>query len=628
MSDMFHNLPRPLQTAFADSTKKVAHNPSTMDLNNMDLNNVDTSWLHGTPPQESKEETRQKYLKLARTRMQKNRAAKKTTINDSNMAPPDFANDEDPPPPPPIESPAPPQAMVAYRRTPVHRYVPQPGARLTPQELQALMTSNDAQDRADYETRDNITRANLEARDSVMARHESMKHVIFTGAGYQPVPLDTIQEQESSMSNSPLRLVQVAETPIRTQPVAAASRTTPIERTSIPMKTSTPTPRSQKAPSSSSRKKSATTTGSNRKSSSSRKKAATTTGSNRKRAASKLPPKNKQARVEPSTDLIIAPHFAFVERNAHFGKDVLVMDHEAGGGRWAFDLGTHVTSILQKLPEGYNVYLHGHRDEEYQTLPDLFGLKQGVTVPYFVAMCVPRGAPAPRHVFVKDANLKTDTVTIRDMNSLSLKWKCVHDDKVYMLESSLRKTKVAVAALSAPDSLAMNGGDVIIPSAPDYSGNPFAEWIWETSDDEFFVDNYVWEEKILEPITKALGKSDLTMKDLWSLDEDAMFDFILPLALKHFFEHFEEDISKDEYQEEVENEFRVALIAHKNKIEDEASLHAEFGTHGPQVRYFKIYPENEILKKVLFTGECAKINAGRASEVFPTFGSRPSASAR
>ncbi|GAX13688.1 hypothetical protein FisN_2Hh564 [Fistulifera solaris] len=315
--------------------------------------------------------------------------------------------------------------------------------------------------------------------------------------------------------------------------------------------------------------------------------------------------------------LAIPPTFAFFSRQVYYARSLPLITGHSEKAVWEFDIGRPVETLLGQLSG--TIYLHGYRSEEFHLVE---GVSGGTDVPFFVATCMPSGAPAPAHVLVKDATQKTQVSRIVELTDLPLEWVAVDSDKrVYVLRpvhrSKRGKGETEVALMEA----ALTGGQVIVPGPVDYAANPFSDFIFEIANDDLIVADDIWENWLEKLLPKLQDEGVQSMEEFWTSGDKAIFDRVVTYCTKKFVKFYEEefDVSKQPVlHSSIENTFLV----HKANLEVEQHRSDFFLPYFHDVKTYKIYPKNEMLNKVLFRDECNKLANGKATGVFPMFRTR------
>jgi hypothetical protein len=315
--------------------------------------------------------------------------------------------------------------------------------------------------------------------------------------------------------------------------------------------------------------------------------------------------------------LAIPPTFAFYSRQVYDARSLpLITGHPEKAG-WEFDI-NHPVETLRVQLSGM-IYLHGYRSEEFQIIE---GVSGGTDVPYIVATCMPSGAPAPAHVWVKDATQKTQVSRIVKLSELPLEWVAVDSDKrVYVLRpvhrSKRGKGETEVALMEA----ALTGGQVIVPGPVDYAANPLSDFIFKVANDDLVVDDFTWEDWLERLLPKLQDERVQSMEEFWALGDEEIFGRVVTYCTKKFVKFYEEEFDLS-MQQVLHNGIEKAFLVHKANLEVEQNRFDCFRSYFHDIKTYKIYPENEMLKKVLFRNECDKLANGKATGVFPIFGAR------
>ncbi|GAX11035.1 hypothetical protein FisN_2Lh564 [Fistulifera solaris] len=310
----------------------------------------------------------------------------------------------------------------------------------------------------------------------------------------------------------------------------------------------------------------------------------------------------------------ILPTFAFYSRQMYDARSLPLITGHPEKARWVFEIDHPVETLRVQHPG--MIYLHGYRSEEFHIIE---GVSGGTDVPYIVATCMPSGAPAPAHVWVKDATQKTQVSRIVELSELPLEWVAIDSDKrVYVLRpvhrSQRGKRETEVALIEA----ALTGGQVIVPGPVDYAANPFSDFIFEVANDDLFVDDCIWEDWLKKLLPKLQDGGVQSMEEFWTSGDEAIFDRVVTYCTKKFVKFYKEefDVSK---QPVLHSSIEKAFSVHKANLEVEQHRFDCFRPYFHDVKTYKIYPENEMLKKVLFRDECDKLAYVEVAGVFPCF---------
>lgn len=292
---------------------------------------------------------------------------------------------------------------------------------------------------------------------------------------------------------------------------------------------------------------------------------------------------------------------------------------------WRFDLEKSVKEILAQFPlVTGDVYIHGYRCEEFQKLP---GFSEGAAIPYFVATCMPEGAPAPRLITVKDATQSTGVISVIEMDTLPLKWVqagAIGRNRVFLLRPCRQSTRGMSEETKKSVDAALIPGHVSLPAKVNYEMNPLMDFILPIKNDELIVDNFTWEEwlELLQAKLPKLGIED--MKAFWTTEDKDLLVRVVAWCVKKFVKFYEDELEEleDSAQQVLHEAIQLAFLAHKEELEAQQALYNSVLEYISGVHTFKIYPENEMLQQVLFSNQCNKLPSSEVTAVLPTFGIR------
>ena len=162
---------------------------------------------------------------------------------------------------------------------------------------------------------------------------------------------------------------------------------------------------------------------------------------------------------------------------------------------------------------------------------------------------------------------------------------------------------------------ALTGGHVFVPAPVNYKTNPLTDFIFSVPGDELFVDDFNWKEwfKALKT-TKAVESMDV----FWTTDNSKLFGDVVTFCTEKFVELFPDELEESS-QPALREGIHKALLSHKEKLKVEQDRYNSVSDYAPDIQHFKIYPENEMLRGVLFSNKCNKLPSGAVTAVFPAF---------
>ena len=300
------------------------------------------------------------------------------------------------------------------------------------------------------------------------------------------------------------------------------------------------------------------------------------------------------------------------------GSNMLLVGENQG--EWKFQLETHIRSIHGLYPDR-DLYIVGYRDEER---PNLLDESARTNVPYFVVHSLKSPSHAPSTLVVRDLEEKTEE--IKSLTDFRFAWKHLHSfptgSKVHILECSGRRSNRSDKTQSSMTC----GGQFFFAKPFDTKTNPGDAFEFKVDGDEFFFEEDIW--CYVKPKLKAaLAASAFeNWKDCCRRAKRQEFlGIILPLALDEFFD-YHGDLSRETHGKAVEKSLSNVLWEFKSKVvatEDRFEQMVAKGESAQDAIHFKVYPENDFLRKYLsggaFHNPPSWISewAGKAKAVYP-----------
>jgi len=274
--------------------------------------------------------------------------------------------------------------------------------------------------------------------------------------------------------------------------------------------------------------------------------------------------------------------------------------------------------------------LHGSK----QTLPLVSFVNieyDRVDLPVLIVHCV-RGEPPDILVSYDGGEAKSES-RFQVSKSKTYNWEKV-ESKIFRLNCLVRRTANSMKALTEEEGRQYAGPQFFFPQKVDWkTTNPGENFEYPEGAEEepLFFDGTLWQDRVGPKVLKALRETDKNWDDLHRMSVEEYLETILPLAVKDFFEFYEDDgddydVSSAEAKRAVTEGLRKTFTAFKKEHDAKEEEFVRFQEAGGAIHY-KIYPENDVIQEYLETdyskeaGRYKSITTigpwSKAAEVFP-----------
>lgn len=285
--------------------------------------------------------------------------------------------------------------------------------------------------------------------------------------------------------------------------------------------------------------------------------------------------------------------------------------------QWRFDdLESKIEEISATNPQK-QVFLVGYRNEER---PPLVHETERCCVPFIAVHCLDKEAP---EYFVKLGNAeKHEADIIVPLTNLPFKWvscgKTASGKEVKVLNSKSGPTLRSSSVKSYSDH------QVWFPTQFDCSGNLLSEFYF--CDGELVSDSehnacYVDDDDVWEPSIRELGRGELEdgkeeFIRLMKETPELLRETLTPIIQRNMTELFEE---LEEHSAELADSIEESLKSAIKQRKEEMATYDSIKCGLVDAVHYKIYPDNDVLKKYLALGGLHYVNkyADKASKVYP-----------